>query len=320
MVRAALFRCVISRPEQDHHRMSRIDEALRAWESAKRPSASAEDDARSQKAARFQIHQYPRETGEARKAEGHNGTPFPRVERLSAPPPPAKWHPTAEFEAKLVTAGRTGPVPLEQYRRLAAALHDAQIARQVKAAVVTSAVPSEGKTLTVVNLALTLSESYGRRVLLIDADFRAPSVHDVLGIRNERGLSEALSDAHSAPPMIEISPTLSVLTSGTAIASPLAGLSSPRMDALIELCTSQFDWVLLDTPPVGVMPDAQLLARRIGSVVFVIGAGSTPAAVVERAIVELGPEYLIGTVLNRIDDRSIPEIGYYSHYPSSSAT
>jgi hypothetical protein len=68
------------------------------------------------------------------------------------------------------------------------------------------------------------------------------------------------------------------------------------------------------------MPDAQLLARRIGSVVFVIGAGSTPAAVVERAIVELGPEYLIGTVLNRIDDRSIPEIGYYSHYPSSSAT
>ena len=61
------------------------------------------------------------------------------------------------------------------------------------------------------------------------------------------------------------------------------------MRALLEECARQFDWVLIDTPPVGLLPDAQLLARLAGAVVLVIGAGSTPAATVERAVAEIGP-------------------------------
>jgi Mrp family chromosome partitioning ATPase len=74
---------------------------------------------------------------------------------------------------------------------------------------------------------------------------------------------------------------------------------------------------LIDTPPVGVLSDAQVLARLVGAVIFVIGAGSTPAAAVERAVAELGPDSIIGTILNRVERRQIPEAGYYSQYGTS---
>ena len=94
---------------------------------------------------------------------------------------------------------------------------------------ITSALPHEGKTLTVVNLALTLSESYARRVLVIDADLRAPSLHTILDIPNDRGLSEALRDGQHELPFTEVSSRLSALTAGKPGPTPLAGLSSRRM-------------------------------------------------------------------------------------------
>ena len=84
---------------------------------------------------------------------------------------------------------------------------------------------------------------------------------------------------------------------------------------MLEECAARFDWVLIDTPPVGVLPDAQVLARLVGGVILVIGAGSTPAAAVERAVAELGgPDAIIGTVLNRVEERRIPDAGYYGQY------
>ena len=76
------------------------------------------------------------------------------------------------------------------------------------------------------------------------------------------------------------------------------------MGEVIEECAARFDWVLIDTSPVGVLPDAQVLARLVGGVLLVIGAGSTPAAAVERAVAEFGgPEAIIGTVLNRVEEQ-----------------
>jgi Mrp family chromosome partitioning ATPase len=135
-------------------------------------------------------------------------------------------------------------------------------------------------------------------------------------LSNARGLSEVLADGRLDLPFIEVSERLSVLTAGRPGPAPLAGLSSPRMRALLEECARRFDWVLVDTPPVGVLPDAQLIARLAGAVVLVIGAGSTPAALVERAVAELGPECIIGTVLNRVDRHVISEAGYVDRYHS----
>jgi capsular exopolysaccharide synthesis family protein len=223
----------------------------------------------------------------------------------------------ADMQARLVT-GETSAVSLEQYRRLAAVLHDEQADAQLKTVMVTSAVPDEGKTLTATNLALTLSESYGRRVLVVDADLRCPTMHTTLGLSNDRGLSDALRSSNGDLPLTQVSDNLSVLTAGRPGSNPLASLTSARMEEILRDCAARFDWVILDTAPVGVLPDAQVLARFVGGVILVIGAGSTPAAAVERAVAELGgPDAIIGTVLNRVDERRIPDAGYYGRYYGS---
>jgi capsular exopolysaccharide synthesis family protein len=178
---------------------------------------------------------------------------------------------------------------------------------------VTSAMPREGKTLTVTNLALTLSGSYRKRVLLIDADLRRPSLHEVFRLPKTTGLSEALRSG-SQPHLFELSPLLSILPAGEVLGDPLGALTSAHLTALIDQCAAAFDWVLLDAPPVGLMPDGNVLASLTKAVVFVIAAGSTPYKLVERSIAEIGRDYIIGTVLNRIDERQLPDAGEYAEY------
>jgi capsular exopolysaccharide synthesis family protein len=296
--------------------MSRIDRALRFWEQSAGMERSERETTRS--TGRTSLGQYAREAqGSTQLAEPLEPLPRSATPNVARPPSPATARPAHHRphngHARLVTEGLSA-VSVEQYRRLAAALHDAQVEGGLKTVMLTSALPGEGKTLTTVNLALTLSESYARRVLVIDADLRGPSIHSSLGIANTRGLTEALTDEHVELPVVEVSERLYVLTAGRAGKTPLASLSSPRMAALLEGCAARFDWVLLDTPPVGVLPDAQLLARRAGAVLLVIGAGSTPGAVVERTIAELGQECILGTVLNRVEPHAIGEADYYDRY------
>jgi protein-tyrosine kinase len=303
--------------------MSHIDEALRMWERASSVEPSDAEATRS--ARRTTLSQYPREGALPLEAADTSGPNPPLAVERGAPPTqgtlarsPEREAP-ADLEARLVT-GASSAVSHEQYRRLAAALHDAQVEQGLKTVMVASALPEEGKTLTAVNLALTLSESYERRVLIIDADLRWPSVHTLLGLANERGLSEALLRDPFELSLREVSSRLSVMTAGQPGPAPLAALTSERMRTLLDQCGARFDWVLLDTSPVGLLPDAQVLARLTGAVIFVIGAGSTPAAAVERAVADLGPDCIIGTVLNRVDERRIPEAGLYDRYMSSAAT
>ena len=303
--------------------MSRIDQALRSWEVAK--GAGASEAGVTQSGSPSSLSQYSHEE------PGRHAREEPIQPRSFEPAQPfrpaatarrsatrrAKLADNADLQARLVT-GTSSTASLEQYRRLAAVLHEDQVQRQLKTVMITSALPQEGKTLTLVNLALTLSESYARRVLVIDADLRWPGLHTVLDIPNDRGLSEALRDGQHELPFVEVSSRLSALTAGKPGSTPLAGLTSSRMGEIVETCASRFDWVLIDTSPVGVLPDAQVLARLVGAVLLVIGAGSTPAAAVQRAIAELGgPDSIIGTVLNRVEERRIPEANYYGQYGTS---
>jgi Mrp family chromosome partitioning ATPase len=86
------------------------------------------------------------------------------------------------------------------------------------------------------------------------------------------------------------------------------------MRKFLDDVAGRFDWVLLDTPPVGLLPDAQVLGRLVQAAVFVIRAGVTPFAVVERAMGDLGRECIIGTVLNDVDPSTLPTTSYYGHY------
>src|SRR5207249_10926568 len=108
------------------------------------------------------------------------------------------------LEGKVVTDGDITPLPVEQYRRLAGALHDLQTERGLKTLIVSSAAPREGKTLTVINLALTLSDSYKKRVLLIDADLRRASIHGIFGLPQAPGLVDYLRSPASELPISEV--------------------------------------------------------------------------------------------------------------------
>jgi capsular exopolysaccharide synthesis family protein len=223
-------------------------------------------------------------------------------------------HPRLDQHEKLMVGPARNALSLEQYRRLAASLHDAQIERGLRAVVVTSTAPKEGKTLTAVNLALTFSESYGRRVLLIDADLRRPAIHQVLGIPNERGLSDVFRSDRLDPALVQVSPMLSVLTAGRSEQNPLAGLSSDRMRALLEDSAGRYDWIIIDTPPLAMLSDAQILTRLTQAAVFVVRAGVTPFAAIDRSIEAVGREFIVGTVLNGAEDNAIVATSYYGKY------
>jgi receptor protein-tyrosine kinase len=269
------------------------------------------------------IDQYPPESRVASERtvlseRGDVRPDHPRVRVASSEVRPITKPTNLQSNNKLIVGPDRNAVSLEQYRRLAATLHEAQVDRGIRTVMVTSAVPAEGKTLTVVNLALTLSESYGRRVLLIDGDLRRPSIHELLGIPNDRGLGEVLREGPARNPMelplFHVSSLLTVLPSGRLGENPLAGLSSDRMRLLLQDAEKHFDWVLLDTPPVGLLSDAQLLARLAQAVVFVIRAGATPFHIVDKAISDLGRDCIIGTVLNGVEEGAISSTTYYGGY------
>ncbi len=299
--------------------MSRIDEALKVLErGGAEPRVAAPTDTPSRTATGTTLDLYPGEASPVAEDERPQNRVVRPDETRQLVRTTVTAAPSHDPEGKLIRRG-TDPVLVEQYRRLAASLYDAQVQRSVRTVMVTSAVPREGKTLTTLNLALTLSESYNRRVLVVDADLRRPSIHSVLGIPNTQGLCDALRDQELAVPLVERSPNLTVLTAGHAGATLLAGLTSERMGILLDEFERAFDWVLIDTPPVGFLPDAQLLARLIQAVVFVIGAGVTPAPVVERAVAALGSECILGTVLNRVKEDQIQDAGYYYYGGSEPA-
>jgi capsular exopolysaccharide synthesis family protein len=255
----------------------------------------------------------------------------PKAERMSRAlaaladiPPPASTSSsptnvrTAGFYAeKLVVTERPEQSTIEQYRKLAATLHHAQTERQLKVVMVSSAVSGDGKTLTSTNLALTLSESYRRRVLLIDADLRRPSVHEVFQVKNVTGLTDSLKAENDRRlPLIQASAYLSLLLAGRPDSDPMSGLTSGRMRRLIGEAAATFDWVIIDTPPVVLLPDANLLAAMVDAAILVIGAGKTPHKLITRAIDALGRNRILGVVLNRVDPSCLAGgygYGYYSY-------
>src|SRR5262245_31584480 len=211
---------------------------------------------------------------------------------------------------KLVVMPNVPPAAVEQYRRLAASLHHARLERDIRVLMVTSASPGEGKTLTATNLALTLSQSYGRSVLLIDADLRRPSVHYMFQLSNVVGLSDGLkSETERKLSLIQVSENLTILPAGRPDPDPMSGLTSERMQNIVQEAAERFDWVVIDTPPVGFLSDAKLLVQMVDVAVFVVHAGKSPYRLIQRAVDAIGRDRIIGVVLNAVEE-SVDVAGY----------
>jgi len=222
------------------------------------------------------------------------------------------------WKDRLAISESAKPELVEQFRSLAAALLRLRASANLKVVMVTSAEPGDGKTFVAVNLALVLSESYRRRVLLVDADLRRPSIREFSEISDRPGLSEALkARADQKLSVLRISETLTLLPAGRPDPDPMSGLTSARMKHIVNEAAARFDWVVLDVPPMGPVPDASLLAGMTDGTLLVVRAGQTPCAAVQKAIEGLGRDRILGVVLNGADYEGTT---YYGGYYGRSGT
>jgi capsular exopolysaccharide synthesis family protein len=225
------------------------------------------------------------------------------------------WPPVGQsVSGKLVIEQNVGPHTVEQFRRLGAVLQDVR-ANGTKVVMIASAQVGDGKTLTAANLALTLGGSYRQRVLLIDADLRRPSLVPLFGLSHLPGLSEALrTEAEARISVIDLSEHVVLLPGGAPDPDPMASLNSERMRRIIDEARKDFDWIIIDTPPIAVLPDAHLLSRLADASLLVIGAGKTQYSDVMKAIETLGRDRIIGVVLNRVRKNEGLESPYHYGY------
>jgi polysaccharide biosynthesis transport protein len=188
---------------------------------------------------------------------------------------------------------------------------------------VTSAEPGEGKTTAAANMAVSLAR-LNQRVLLIDADLRRPRLHEVFGIAQQPGLTDILTAPVSTPNQ-GIHQTsargLWLLPSGTVPGNPTDLIGSERFTRLIQDLQAQFDWVVLDSPPVLAVSDSPLLARVASGVLFVVGCRQTSRDVASAAMDRLtgAGATVVGAMLNRIEiNEDDPSYLPYYHRASQS--
>jgi capsular exopolysaccharide synthesis family protein len=192
------------------------------------------------------------------------------------------------------------PSVVEKYRLLRTKLLQQQQERMFRSLLVTSPGPREGKTVTTLNLALTFGLLPGCKVLVVDGDLRRGSLQDLLRVGPRPGLSDMIAGSTNLDEAIvklgEV--PVSFVLRGSLRLSPGELLHSARLPNLMHELTDVFDLVLVDSPPVNLFADAQLLASCCDRVLLVARAFSTSCKALEEASRALTPNQLIGTILN----------------------
>ncbi len=180
---------------------------------------------------------------------------------------------------------------------------------------VTSTAPGEGKTLVATNLSIALAQA-GQRVLLVDADMRKPRVHSVLGQEQVPGLSNVLVGNAKASEAVRKGPiqNLYVLPAGVTPPNPSELLGSARFKDFLSTLVENFEFVIIDSPPVMAVTDASIIGHIANGVVYVVGCEQTSKYVASTALDQLegAKAKFIGGILNRVDVQRNPF--YYSHY------
>jgi capsular exopolysaccharide synthesis family protein len=219
-------------------------------------------------------------------------------------------------ELLITNTGST--VQAEAYKHLRTSILLSTAGRAPKSLLVTSSVPAEGKTTTVINTATVLAQT-GAQVLIIDADMRRPRLHQVLDMSNDDGLSGILSSdmtEHDVLSKIKKyqDSNIYLLSSGAIPPNPAELLGSSQMKQLLEIVGNNFNYVVIDSPPIASFTDGVLISALVDGVLLVVHGGKTSRQVVKRArqmLHEIGAK-IIGVVLNKAEVRA--GVDYYYHY------
>lgn len=211
----------------------------------------------------------------------------------------------------------------EAYRQLRTSILLSTAGHAPKSLLITSSLPSEGKTTTATNTAISLAQT-GAKVLIIDADMRRPRLHSVFNIENGDGLSTILSTELTEKEILEVvkldeGTKLNLLTSGPIPPNPAELIGSEQMANLLKLLQGHFTHIVVDSPPITSFTDGVLIASMVDGVILVVHAGKSSRQVVRRArqlLQDVGAK-IFGVVLNNVNLRSQDNYHYYQSYYQS---
>jgi len=188
----------------------------------------------------------------------------------------------------------------------------------MKSIVVASVNPSEGKSVTALNLSWMLAQTDGVKALIIDSDLRMPSLADYLGIETERGLSDVLAGTCSmTDAIVRLEPSgLHILPGGEARLDVAELISGPRFKEILADAREMFDYIIVDAPPLGIFTDATVLIEQADAAILVVRANRTRYSTLDRILDPLPKERILGVVLNQSEDvmqESHYNYGYYNY-------
>lgn len=237
----------------------------------------------------------------------------PLEERLKDRSYVAKATDDSCIDPRIVTYFDPGAVISEQYRSLRTNILLNNLSKSLKTIAVCSSLQGEGKTVTSVNLAITMARDLDRTILLVDCDLRGGLVHQLLALNPAVGLSDVLANGaefESAFCRTRIN-NLTVLPRGGIPHNPSELLSSKKMRRLLEELRAKFDYIILDSPPILPLTDACVLGSQADGVIFIVRAHKTPRRVVKQAqnMLERVHAKIIGFVLTQTEDR-LPKYTY----------
>ena len=194
-------------------------------------------------------------------------------------------------------------ITAESYRSLRTNIQYSSIDKQVKTLVVTSSNAGEGKSTVAGNLAYTFFQN-GKRVLIIDCDLRKPSLHRKFNVSNEEGLTDVLVGTSKLNNVMKkVDDNLYLLTTGTLPPNPAEIIGSNTMENFLEQCKINFDYIILDTPPILPVTDSKLLAIKADATVVVVRSEVSKSKHVSQDFKELEKvnANIIGTILNDVE-------------------
>ena len=196
-------------------------------------------------------------------------------------------------------------IDAEAYRSLRSNIEYSSFDDEYRVIVVTSSVPGEGKSTTSGNLAIALAQS-GNSVLLVDCDMRKPSIHKKFKISNAAGTAELLLRKKLFEEVANnYNENLTIITAGKIPPNPSEMLASRAMTAFIEEMKNEFKYIILDTPPLQAVTDAQVLSTKADGVLLIVRAGSTKREMVFNSVdlIKKVQGKVIGTVLNGVENK-----------------
>ena len=223
-----------------------------------------------------------------------------------------------KIESRLITHFSPKSPISEAYRAIRTNIQFSKVDNPPKVILVSSSIPKEGKSTTASNLAVTISQS-GDRVLLIDADMRRPVVHKNFNLLREIGISDYLIKNTPLEDIVKRTDieNLSIITCGTIPPNPSELLGSKKMEKFIAEVREKFDFVIFDTPPIITVTDATVLSRKVDGTIVVVSSGKVGKAEVGRSVglIQSVESNLIGLILNNMDIKKLyGNYYYYYHY------